>query len=149
MLKSQRPSTNYNNSRPKWLCKLFTRQQKRKRLKVITSPPGSNINMDGYVTICGVEKIDIFLLTLRFYGFDLWLSRFAETGQRQRIRNIFTKTLFFIALFLINVQLGVHIITMSYHFTHLNMDFCDIMDDLRTFMLKLTTATVVTIWFRR
>ena len=147
-MKPARNRSKSSNARSKLICSLLNGQQKRHRLKYVGSPQGSNINMDGFVTICGVENIDTFLLSLRFYGFDLWLSRFAETGKRQRIRNLFTKILFYISLFLINLQLAVHIITMSYHFTK-NMDFCDVMDDLRTFMLKLTTAYVVNVWYRR
>lgn len=105
------------------------------------------INKNGFITIGGVENIDPFLLALRFFGFDLWMNRYAETGKRHRLRDVLTKTLFYIALLLINVQMGIHIVTTVHSTLTKTKNFYNYLDDLRTLFLKLTMTFSVNFWF--
>jgi hypothetical protein len=93
------------------------------------------------------EKIDPFLLTLRFYGFDLCVSRYEETGKRYFWRNLFTKLLLLIAISLINVQTVIEIITQVK--TMRGKRFYDLLNGFRSFIVKLTMAFAVDLWFLR
>src|SRR5699024_9133700 len=68
-------------------------------------------NKQGFVTIPGVENIDPFLLSLRFFGFDLWMDRYTETGKRYTKRNFVTKIMYYFALLMINALMVVHVLS--------------------------------------
>ena len=113
----------------------------------IPSSPARCTNNHGFVTIPGVETIDPFLLSLRFYGFDLWMSRYAETGKRYLKRNFVTKLMFYAAILMINLQMAVHILTTGHVFWTQGKNFYSSLDDLRTFILKFTMTFAVNFWF--
>ena len=124
-------------------------------------------NKQGFITIPGVENIDPFLLALRFYGFDLWMDRYVESGKRYAIRNLITKFLFYFAILLINIQMLVHLFTSSYSFLNRNdnnnnnnsniihnrsnkiINFYSSLDEVRTLILKVTMTFAVNLWFVR
>ena len=101
--------------------------------------------IDRYMT-GKTEDIDPFLLSLRFFGFDLCVSRYQEnSGKREFWRNSMTKFLLFIAISLVNVQTVIHIVTTLKGFS--GKRFYDLLNDLRSLMLKLTMAFAVDLWF--
>lgn len=115
----------------------------------IPSSPIRCTNKLGFVTIPGVENIDPFLLSLRFYGFDLWMNRYAETGKRFSKRNFITKGLFYFALLMINLQMLVSVLTSASVFVDGKKNFYSSLDDVRTFILKFTMTFAVDLWYLR
>lgn len=138
--------------------------------------PAKCTNKLGFITIPGVENIDSFLLALRFYGFDLWMNRYTETGKRYDKRNFVTKVsdkitelncllfyvtfnlqllaltpqiFFYFALLMINTQMVVHVLTSAQLFFKREKNFYSSLDDIRTFILKFTMTFAVDLWFLR
>lgn len=115
----------------------------------IPASPVRCTNKSGFVTIPGVENVDPFLLSLRFYGFDLWMNRYAETGKRFSKRNFITKGLFYFALLSINLQMLLSVITSASDFVDGKKTFYSSLDDVRTFILKFTMTFAVDFWYFR
>lgn len=106
-------------------------------------------NLYGFITTPGIENIDPFLFLLRCFGFDLWMSRSVEIGSGSQKRNLLTKCLFYIAVLSINCQIFIHISLILHIFLARKKDFFNLLDDIRTFILKFTMAIAVDLWFLR
>lgn len=104
-------------------------------------------NKVGLATVNDVVKIDSFLLMLRYFGFDLWISRYVETGKAYFKRNLFSKFVFLVTIMLINCQMFIHLAAILHIILTKKKNFFNFLDDLRTFILKLTMTIAVDLWF--
>lgn len=110
-----------------------------------TYPKKSLTTTDRFIS-GSAEDIDPFLLSLRFYGFDLCFNRYEENSAKRYFwRNSITKFLMFIAISLVNFQTIIHIITTVRGIP--GKRFYDLMNDFRSLMLKMTMAFAVDLWF--
>lgn len=88
--------------------------------------------------------INSFFFILRFFGFDLCLNSYHE-NKRCFLQHLFSKFLFLVSVLLINIHCLVHIYIEINTFK--DKKFYNLLNDLRSSILKLTMAISVNYWW--